>query len=266
MACQQDNWKATPATQATTEQSITVSPKLEVANTSHITTSSPTEPTTIAQDCDDIWDQGYTENYGIYEIRPNPTCTSQLSFEAVCDLETVCGGWIVFQRRFDGSEDFYRGWEDYKNGFGNLTGEFWLGLEKLHRLTRNGDWQLRVELEDFSGSTVYAEYTNFFVGDKSTYYRLSLGVDVYSGDAGNCLERHSNMAFSTYDEDRDTNRDNNCAVRYEGGWWYFDCYDANLNGRYFGYPTTVNTGIKWNRWTNKVLKKCEMKIRRMQNP
>lgn len=44
----------------------------------------------------------------------------------------------VFQRRSDGSVDFYRDWESYRRGFGSLLGEFWLGNENLHALTSQG--------------------------------------------------------------------------------------------------------------------------------
>ena len=61
----------------------------------------------------------------------------------------------MFQKRFDGSVDFYRGWVDYKRGFGNLNGEFWLGLDKIHRLTVSSSNKLPVDLEDVSGNTVW---------------------------------------------------------------------------------------------------------------
>ena len=111
-----------------------------------------TSPTPIARDCSDILDQGFTENYGIYCIQPSGDSEF---LEVVCDMKTNGQAWIVVQRRFDGSEDFYLPWEDYKNGFGNLTGEHWLGLQKLYKLTRNGAWQLRIELEDFFDNNTY---------------------------------------------------------------------------------------------------------------
>ena len=84
----------------------------------------------------------------------------------------------MFQKRLDGSVDFYRGWDDYKRGFGNLNGEFWLGLDKIHRLTKEGS-RLRVDLVDWSRNTANAEYNAFAVGDEASKYKLSLGS--YSG-------------------------------------------------------------------------------------
>lgn len=44
------------------------------------------------------------------------------------------GGWMAFQRRFNGSVDFYRTWNEYKDRFGSGDGEYWLGNEVLHKL------------------------------------------------------------------------------------------------------------------------------------
>ena len=81
----------------------------------------------------------------------------------------------MFKRRLDDSVDFYRGWTDYKNGFGNLYGEFWLGLDKIHRLTKTIKNKLRVDLMDTKSKTAYAEY-NFAVSSEKNKYKLSVGT------------------------------------------------------------------------------------------
>ena len=101
-------------------------------------------------------------------------------FEVFCDQKTAGGGWAVFQKRHDGSVDFWRGWDDYKRGFGNLNGNYWLGLDKIHRLTTSRSNKLRVDLEDNKGKTVFAEYSSFSVASENAKYKLSLGS--YSGD------------------------------------------------------------------------------------
>ena len=88
----------------------------------------------------------------------------------------------MFQKRLDGSVDFYLDWNEYKTGFGNVSGEYWLGLEKIHRLTKERS-RLRVDLEDFDGETAYAEYDLFAVGDEGSKYKLSIGN--YSGRYNN---------------------------------------------------------------------------------
>ena len=95
-----------------------------------------------------------------------------------CDMETTPGrGWTIFQRRVD----FYRNWTDYKNGFGNFTTEFWLGLDKIHRLSSSEQNVLRVDLGTFENETAYAVYESFSVGNESDGYRLSLNRSSYTG-------------------------------------------------------------------------------------
>ena len=97
-------------------------------------------------------------------------------FRVRCDMTSTPGrGWTIFQRRIDGSEDFYRNWADYKNGFGNLTGEFWLGLDKIHRLTQSGQNVLRVDLESFENERRHAIFKKFLVGNEAEDYILNVG-------------------------------------------------------------------------------------------
>lgn len=174
-----------------------------------------------------------------------------------CDQTTEGGGWIVFQRRQDGSVDFERTWADYKTGFGNLDGEFWLGNDNLHALTSAGFNELRIDMEDFEGNKAYAKYSYFMV--KSEREKYALEVRGYSGDAGDSLIYHKGIAF--YTKDRDNG--NSCSKMNKGAWWYRNCHYSNLNGLYYRSANTYNTnGINWYYWQNNVsLKRVDMKIR-----
>ena len=177
-------------------------------------------------------------------------------------METQDGGWTVVQRRFDGSVDFYLGWEDYKDGFGDIGGEYWLGLDKLNRLTSTGlSWQLRIDLEDFDGNTAYALYEDFHIGDEATLYQITIGS--YSGTAGDSLSSDNGMEFSTNDRDNDQWSSECAAIYSKGSWWYKNCGLSNLNGLYIGSAQTTATGMAWHHWKAAwtTLKRSEMKIR-----
>ena len=167
----------------------------------------------------------------------------------------------MLQRRFDGSVDFNQNWTICENTFGNLTGEHWLGLINMHRLTASAPQELRVDLEDFRNNTRYARYSNFTVGSTSTKYRLL--VSGYSGTAGDGLSYHSGSRFSTIDSDNDANS-GNCALYYSSGpWWYNNCSNVRLNGKYYQVHTRANGAIRWYAWSgSSSLKKVSMKIRR----
>ena len=129
------------------------------------------------KNCAELYESGKRIS-GVYTIDPDGLA----AFDVFCDQTSVGGGWTVFQKRLDGTVDFVnRGWADFKRGFGSLNGEFWLGLEKMHRLTKTKS-RLRVELEDTRGKTAYAEYDMFSVSSERNKYRLGLGECFQSVD------------------------------------------------------------------------------------
>ena len=210
-------------------------------------------PFLSAQDCVDLLDKGFRQD-GVYFIDPD----NQGPFQVFCDQTTNGGGWIVLQKRFDGSEDFYRNWSDYKNGFGRLNGEFWLGNDKIHRLT-NRHQELLVELEDFRNSFAHAQYDYFSVDSEDDWYELHVGT--YSGSAGNSLICHNNMKFSTKDIDNDLSTAN-CSHKKLGAWWYKDCAAANLNGYYTMNWAPIDSNVHWDSFKNHYpMKSTSMKAR-----
>ena len=131
-------------------------------------------PPVTGESCSSLYKFGQRQD-GIYSINPDGLGY----FSVMCYMNTDGGGWTVFQRRRDASVDFYRGWQDYKKGFGDLNGNFWLGLNKIHVLTKSGQNVLRVDLTDWAKNTEYAKYESFSVASVSDNYTLKIAS--YSG-------------------------------------------------------------------------------------
>ncbi|XP_062058291.1 angiopoietin-4 [Lepus europaeus] len=195
----------------------------------------------VFQDCAEI-QRGGASTSGVYTIHVANVTEPKKVF---CDMETNGGGWTLIQRRDGGKEDFQRNWKDYKQGFGDPAAEHWLGNEVVHQLTSRAPYSLRVELQDWEGHEVYAEYERFQLGSEEQWYRLS--VSGYNGTAG----RQSSLVlqdtnFSTRDADND-NCHCKCAQMLSGGWWFDACGVSNLNGIYYpkGHHIRKLNGIRW---------------------
>ncbi|XP_041428049.1 ficolin 2 L homeolog isoform X1 [Xenopus laevis] len=208
-----------------------------------------------AKNCKELLDQGeiLSDWYTIYPENTDP-------MKVHCDMHTDGGGWIVFQRRWDGSVDFYRDWKSYKMGFGNRLNEFWMGNENIHKLTSSGTWELRIDLQDFENVKHFVKYSSFKLLGESDKYKLLLG-NLNEGNTGNSMDVHLNMPFSTLDNDVSPGK---CVAKYKGGWWYNDCHHANLNGLYLlGQHGSYADGINWasGKGYHYSYKHSEMKIR-----
>uniref|UniRef100_W8AKJ4 Angiopoietin-4 n=1 Tax=Ceratitis capitata TaxID=7213 RepID=W8AKJ4_CERCA len=193
-------------------------------------------PTSCSQDAPTV--------NGILSIQLTPESEP---FYVRCEEELFGGGWTIIQNRFNGKLNFFRGWADYQTGFGNLGGEYFIGLEKLHALTSSAVHELLITMQDFEGNSRYARYNLFGIGGEKEDYALNLLGD-HEGDAGDSFTYHAGSKFSTYDNDNDGCVDCNCAQSRHGAWWYNWCDMSNLNGKYFedNYNMTpLYEGMYW---------------------
>ncbi|XP_060587652.1 fibrinogen-like protein 1 [Ruditapes philippinarum] len=220
-----------------------------------------------ATSCLDLYNYGFKSS-GIYQIY---IIKQEKLLSVYCDMDTDDGGWTVFQRRQDGSVDFFRDWEDYKTGFGDLNGEFWLGNQYLNLLTDDDkQHELRIDLEDFDGNRAYAKYSIFKILPEEMKYKLEVGG--YNGNAGDSLGEYkyssqinNQMSFTTRDNDNDNKDGGSCAHEWTGAWWYNHCFASHLNGLYSQRATCTPKWkcIIWDSWkgSETSIEFTEMKLR-----
>ncbi|NWI48977.1 FIBB protein, partial [Calyptomena viridis] len=251
-------------------------------------------PVVSGKECEDIFRKG-GQISEMYLVQPDPFVKP---YRVYCDMETDSGGWTLIQNRQDGSVNFGRQWDQYKKGFGNVAksggknycdmpGEYWLGNDKISQLTKIGPTEVLIEMEDWNGDKVSAQYGGFTIQNEGNKYQLS--VSNYKGNAGNALMEgasqvhgenrtmtiHNGMFFSTYDRDNDgwltADPRKQCSKEDGGGWWYNRCHSANPNGRYYWGGTYswdmakhgTDDGVVWMNWKGSwySMKKISMKIR-----
>ena len=225
------------------------------------TTSSPTP--SHPSECLDLYQKGVTQN-GVYDIYLDGT-TSIKVFSIMQDQGGKGAGWTVFQRRMDGSVNFNRPWLDYKNGFGDVAGEYWLGNEQIHQFTKNRTvTELLIYGKRFNGDVRFAHFEGFAVGDEASKYRLTSGQR--TNNVGINWSAMNGLRFSTSDSDNGKGS-RVCAVEFPSGWWLDDCFNMNLNGVYRPSPGSVpssSQGIHWGEWLShsESLKETLMMMRR----
>ena len=168
----------------------------------------------------------------------------------------------MIQRRVpNGTVNFYRGWNDYEEGFGDLDSEFWYGLRNIHCLTTRESVELRIDLQDEQGNKVTWVYQQFSVDGPDQKYRLYIGQGPGSRNAMTVPHNHNNTYFSTFDHDNDNRSGLNCAAHQRGAWWYNSCALSNLNGPHNGqknswHRLTWHNGTHWAYYPS-----VEMKVR-----
>ncbi|XP_053403133.1 ficolin-2-like [Mercenaria mercenaria] len=187
--------------------------------------------------CKEISENNSSSRSGLYEIKLLKSKKAQTVY---CDMDTDGGGWTVFQNRFDFSVDFNRNFSEYENGFGDLNGEFWLGLKIVQEMTYQGTTEFRLDVTTVDDDTLTETYQNFYL-DKGPEYTLHIGTP---GSARTKLVYNNGQHFTTYDFDQDSNSRANCASRDHGAWWHNVCTRLTLNGYRMSYGGTISEWLQ----------------------
>ncbi|XP_061185135.1 multiple epidermal growth factor-like domains protein 11 [Saccostrea echinata] len=180
---------------------------------------------TFAIDCLDILNTG-NKRTGIYQIHPWNNSTSK---EVVCDMDTMGGGWTVFQKRIDGSVSFSRNWTEYQHGFGNTSTEYWLGNDAIHELTRNSS-SLYVKIQNTNGHHYFRYYSDFRISGADDDFKLHLGSYSNGTARESLIASNNDKTFKTPDHASSISMA--CFGYTRGGWWFGCCHSAYLNGVY----------------------------------
>ena len=184
----------------------------------------------------------------IYPSRSNLT-----SLPVSCDQETDGGGWIMYQRRVDGTFNFTRNWEEYKYGFGDHgdnTTELWMGNEHVYQVLMSygssTKWELRIEADAFDGTSCWVVASNVGMYNETRRYAMYWdSVAQSTGELADDWKHHRMKPFNTLDnsEGLDAKR---CVGEYKGGWWYEHdrfCGRIFLNGEYENQAVESSTSI-----------------------
>jgi len=123
-------------------------------------------------------------------------------------------------------------------GFNDSNGNFWLGNELLHQLTKDGRYKLRFDLRYRTTGDVwrYAVYSSFVVASEASKYLMHMAG--YSGNWEDAFSSHNGAKFTTYDSDNDAHATLNCADHMGGGFWWTACGSCGVN-------TPLSSGFRW---------------------
>ncbi|XP_066923021.1 angiopoietin-1-like [Clytia hemisphaerica] len=204
--------------------------------------------------CADWRARGYTQS-GIYWIFYNRN-----KFKVYCGLYSSAS-WTMIEKRHDGSVNFTRLWQEYKDGFGDLSGEFYLGNENIHLLTKDREMMIYLQLYAFDGTKYAVGLNGFSIQNEANKYKLKSGTYNFgSTDLANAWRDLNGNRFSTADNDNDAG----CAAKWKAGWWFRSCGSTMLHGPYSGtqnIPKNEGIVVRLLRGENESFRKLTVLIR-----